>query len=258
MAQLMAHQKEPVPDIRARCPDVPRSVADVLQRMMAKKADDRFATYDAMVDAMEDALHTPPSRITRGRVVAWGSVMTLGAVLAVLPSMLEASAPVEETVVVTPRPPRPPPPVVTPPPQPSARPSVEEVRPDEVELLVVRLKEETGQPRAKIMTSLARRQDPRGLKALQDILRDQKDADGPLAAVLLGEIGDQTATDALIAALESPRRATVLAAVDALVTLRDVRAVEPLKALSVRHDDTTVRTRARRAGALLFAVDGDN
>ena len=65
MAQLMAHQKEPVPDIRARCPDVPRSVADVLQRMMAKKADDRFATYDAMVDAMEDALHTPPSRITR-------------------------------------------------------------------------------------------------------------------------------------------------------------------------------------------------
>jgi len=54
-ALSMAHAQTPVPLIRAVRPDVPDGLVDVLNRMLAKSPDDRFATYDELIAAIEAA-----------------------------------------------------------------------------------------------------------------------------------------------------------------------------------------------------------
>ena len=49
---VMKHASEPLPDLRTFATDVPPRVRDLLNRMMAKKADDRFATYADLTEAL--------------------------------------------------------------------------------------------------------------------------------------------------------------------------------------------------------------
>jgi len=268
VAQLLAHQKEPVPDIRSVLPDVPAGLAAVMARMMAKDKNDRFGDYDELLEALDTALsdgEVPAAPRWRpwalGGLLA-GAALMLGIQEWPVPSengVAENAVNHAETVTLPPPPdvvavmPQPEAPVVTkeeppaPPPEP--------VKEDPVARLLSDVETAKGAPRSAAMRSLARSHDARARPALEAVVVNNKDEDAPLAALLLGELGDQAATDALVKSLASPRRATVLAAVDALSLLRDVRAVEPLRALSTSHADATVRSRAARAGTLLFAVE---
>ncbi len=63
--KLTRHAKSPVPDVRDLRLDVPERIAAVIQRMMAKRPEDRFASYDDLIAALEaaplDGLDKPPT-----------------------------------------------------------------------------------------------------------------------------------------------------------------------------------------------------
>ncbi len=48
--RLMAHQSQPVPPVINERPDVPESLTKILERMLAKKADDRYQTARELAD----------------------------------------------------------------------------------------------------------------------------------------------------------------------------------------------------------------
>jgi eukaryotic-like serine/threonine-protein kinase len=53
--KLTRHAKAPVPDVRDLRQDVPLAISLVLKRMMAKRPEDRFASYDDLFLALEEA-----------------------------------------------------------------------------------------------------------------------------------------------------------------------------------------------------------
>ncbi len=56
MAVAMRHVRDPVPSVRTLRPDVPERVDAVLTRAMAKRAEDRFGSMDALAAALESCL----------------------------------------------------------------------------------------------------------------------------------------------------------------------------------------------------------
>jgi serine/threonine protein kinase len=65
LQKLLAHQSDPVPDVRELRPDVPDELAAVLATMLAKKPDDRFQTpidlSAALTSCIEQLGLTPPA-----------------------------------------------------------------------------------------------------------------------------------------------------------------------------------------------------
>jgi eukaryotic-like serine/threonine-protein kinase len=53
--KLTRHARSPVPDVRDLRPEVPVAVSSITGRMMAKKAADRFASYDELIAALDAA-----------------------------------------------------------------------------------------------------------------------------------------------------------------------------------------------------------
>ena len=51
--KLTRHARSPVPDVRDLRPEVPTDVSAIILRMMAKKAGDRFASYDDLMAALD-------------------------------------------------------------------------------------------------------------------------------------------------------------------------------------------------------------
>jgi serine/threonine-protein kinase len=51
--KLRRHATQPPPDVRQLRPDVPRAVARFIKRMMSKKPEDRFASYDVLLDELD-------------------------------------------------------------------------------------------------------------------------------------------------------------------------------------------------------------
>ena len=51
--KLRRHATQPAPDVRQLRPDVPRAVAKLIQRLMAKKPEDRFPDYDALLEELD-------------------------------------------------------------------------------------------------------------------------------------------------------------------------------------------------------------
>lgn len=56
---MMMHILEPIPDIRKARPDLPESIAAVINKAMAKEPDERFQTMSEMSNALEAALAEP-------------------------------------------------------------------------------------------------------------------------------------------------------------------------------------------------------
>jgi hypothetical protein len=50
--KLAAHEQEPVPPVRERCPAVPAGLVAVLDRLLAKRPEDRFATPEEVAGAL--------------------------------------------------------------------------------------------------------------------------------------------------------------------------------------------------------------
>jgi serine/threonine protein kinase len=59
-AVLVAHATRPAPLLREVAPNVPASLAAVVDRCLAKRPDDRYATGEALADALEQALAQAP------------------------------------------------------------------------------------------------------------------------------------------------------------------------------------------------------
>ncbi|MCC7536244.1 MAG: protein kinase, partial [Deltaproteobacteria bacterium] len=55
IAVMTAHQYEPAPSVCSRHPGVSPQLGAVVDKLLAKKPEDRFATYDELIDALEDA-----------------------------------------------------------------------------------------------------------------------------------------------------------------------------------------------------------
>jgi len=51
--KLTRHAKSPAPDVRDLRPDIPAAITSIIQRMMAKKPEDRFASYDDLIAALD-------------------------------------------------------------------------------------------------------------------------------------------------------------------------------------------------------------
>jgi serine/threonine protein kinase len=53
VARLIAHREHPIPVLSAARPDVPKSLDDLLVRMMAKSPEDRISSLDELIGALE-------------------------------------------------------------------------------------------------------------------------------------------------------------------------------------------------------------
>ena len=60
-AVLLAHATRPAPPLREVAPEVPASLAAVIDRCLRKRPDDRYATGEALADALEQALAEAPA-----------------------------------------------------------------------------------------------------------------------------------------------------------------------------------------------------
>lgn len=56
MQRLMAHRAQPIPSLRKTRPDVPVSLEDVFQGMLAKRPEDRVSTMSEVITLLEDCL----------------------------------------------------------------------------------------------------------------------------------------------------------------------------------------------------------
>jgi len=276
VALLLKHQQEPPPPLPERAPQVPLPVWQVIERMLAKQPKQRFASHDEVIEALLDALEpadepalapTATARPTRNLLIGAGvaAVATL-ALLGVLKLTLMTGQPIAATA-------RPGASrtaaagtlecagenSAAPPGEPSlcevvpaSRPAS---RPVGTASLIEHLQRGTHQQRLAAMAELASSKDSAAIDALVVMLSCNVPEECQQAAQLLGEIGDQRATEPLIEALRSPERGVVLASIAALKQLRDVRAIEPLAELARTHRDRTVRGAAAKARSALFAVD---
>ena len=115
---LKAHVVEPVPEVLERCPDADPAWAELAERLLQKRPEDRFAHADDLVEAVEAASRgmtlTQLERQKRGfEMPSWGWYLIGGGVLCLSFYLLMArgsAAPVEP-----PPPPAPAPAVVLPP-----------------------------------------------------------------------------------------------------------------------------------------------
>lgn len=58
LAVVAKHMMAPVPALRDKNPAVPRALAAIVARLLAKEPADRFVSYDALITALEDAAPT--------------------------------------------------------------------------------------------------------------------------------------------------------------------------------------------------------
>jgi len=78
---VAAHCNQPVPSLLERRPEVPPRLVAVVERLLAKSPDDRFATYTDLIEALEASLadepQAPPRAVQRRRsersVTPWRS-----------------------------------------------------------------------------------------------------------------------------------------------------------------------------------------
>lgn len=65
--RLARHAQESVPDVRAKRPEIPAAVAVIVSRMMAKRPEDRYATYRDLLSALNAAA---PSQAAHDTTIA--------------------------------------------------------------------------------------------------------------------------------------------------------------------------------------------
>jgi serine/threonine-protein kinase len=94
MSVLAQHQTDEAPRIRRLRPDVPKGIARVVRRCLAKRPEDRFATAAALCEALRagDVPSPPPVKIGRFVLDHWRPVMATAALLVGFGWWLIASA----------------------------------------------------------------------------------------------------------------------------------------------------------------------
>lgn len=271
LSLLMKHVQEPLRPIRGQVPDCPEPIALVIERMLAKAPEQRYASFEEVIQALESAqaalpavgdqpqevvaliegaeragkprlptevvpVPVPPGARTR----PWSERLMLGVGLVAAAAVLVVTQldrldgrPVTRAQEA---PLAPPPPVVG-------------VEPPVVAPMTP----------APVAPPAAPKR-PRSLEA-QSVaeLRATLERDPALAeraALELGRRGDQAATPSLVRAIERGSPKVAAAAAWALGELGDVRAVEPLQRAKER-GAPAVKAAATQALAKLWHVEGD-
>ncbi len=67
LLKILAHREEPLPSIRAARPEVPRQLADILARTLAKKPENRYQTPGEVAEALEPLTHVAAVKTPRKR-----------------------------------------------------------------------------------------------------------------------------------------------------------------------------------------------
>ncbi len=62
MQRILAHREAPIPSLQERIPSIPASVAAVVEKMLAKHPEDRYASMNDVADALRQALPDPLPR----------------------------------------------------------------------------------------------------------------------------------------------------------------------------------------------------
>jgi serine/threonine-protein kinase len=267
LALLLKHVQEPLVPVRDLEPTSPPALALAIERMLMKNRDERFPTFDAVVEALEsidvDAPaegESPPlvslaasapkiepvmpvvseherghrSRL-RDRVLV---AIAGGAAIAVVMVALLSGNRRDRT-----------------PPQPPVAQSAEIVpapQPREPEPKAVA---PAHQEEEKPATPPKKRELSR-LESLLEELNDPSAAEGAIKS--LGALGDQTATMPLVHVLESaPSTRQRVAAAEALGRLGDARALQSLRRAADHAISDSVRRAAKDAADRLFAVEED-
>lgn len=58
LAVLSQHMTADIPSVKEACPTVPPALAAIIERLLAKEPEDRYASYDALIEALENAAPT--------------------------------------------------------------------------------------------------------------------------------------------------------------------------------------------------------
>jgi serine/threonine-protein kinase len=239
---LLKHKEAPLLPVRELAPDCPEALAVIVERMLKKDPDDRFASFVELVEALEsigfpeeehksirgllDGVEKTEPQVDQPRVPAWAinaavvccAISVIGAAVygskeTATTGALKAAVREEAKVEVAPVPRKPP------------------------------TREEKPAPRK-----------PRSrFEVLIEDLQDPKTA--AAAARALGELGDQRATDPLIEAARSSKERIAVAALDALGELGDIDAIEPLEELAIGGRTQKIRDAAERAKNRLYSVE---
>ncbi len=242
VALLLMHVQEPLVSVRSLSEECPPRLAEAIEKMLAKKPEDRFDSFAEVIEALETAEDVeealddpvPAPRSSRSRfkeaAVILGVLLIAGAVIFVA-GFTEAKK--KKTVS---------PPVVELLPQLAPRPVRKSITSEKPMIAVVIAEKNKTEkaPSARF---------ERLLSQLQDTKHSER------AARELGELGDQRATPALIALLEGTGSAKArAAAAEALGRLGDTRAIVPLQEALDRANPELVQNAARAAQKRLFHV----
>ncbi|MCC7385179.1 MAG: protein kinase [Deltaproteobacteria bacterium] len=290
LSLLWMHQELPLFPVRARRSDCPRGLARAIERMLAKDREERFESFDAVIEALETALDDPGESEVEGPE-PWlqepgpvapspdepSSVEELGATpSASAPERWIAAALILASIAAAILPPSEPrgegaprersfaarvaettsggvlPPSGVPPA--IARPIDELLRtPFSFDLPIA------DDPPVRRTEPTAQRSRSGSTSRAEAALIAELTSDAERAARaarLLGERRDQRATPALIALLKSAQQpAVIIAAAHALGRLGDLTAIEPLGEIAAHGPSPEIRAAAESARRQLWHVE---
>ncbi|MFH1808033.1 MAG: protein kinase [Pseudomonadota bacterium] len=266
VALLLKHQQEAPQPLPAIAPEVTPALWEVIAKALGKDPEQRFADHDSFVDALLDAVEPASNWRTGVRLGAAlvGAAALAGVLVVGAPWWMARQSPARDpampgaqdggvssttgvatsadaTMLVAP--------------QGGDASTAEDAGLDRVARALARVGALEAAARGPALQELSTLRDPRVLAYLVRRLHEGEDGERVAAARALGQLGDQSATDALLPALQSGKLELVLVTIETLATLADLRALEPLQTLARTHPDREVRRRAQAAHQKLFSVE---
>jgi predicted Ser/Thr protein kinase len=252
VATIFLHANEPLPPL---APEVPAALAAAVEQMLAKDPADRFASFEALVDALEsiegeaesdlfglvaDAAEEEPAsakpRPNVARLERFALAATAIVAVGVIAAATKPDARLERSNAT-----------------PIAAPAVE---------IPVRPLAEDADDRDPFTPTVAAGQPARPTvarrpRSVPEYLRELKRGGprGVAAARVLAKRNDQRATLPLIDALQGGDPNVAAAAAEALGQLGDIRAIEPLAQASKNAKSDDVRAAAAAAHRRLWHVE---
>ncbi|HVO30174.1 MAG TPA: protein kinase, partial [bacterium] len=263
---IIKHVKDPIPDIRTVNPQIPDAIRRIVEKCLAKDPDERYQEYEELIEDLEawqagnPLVNASERRERAGRMPTWAPfVAGLGfaGLIAVGVKMMSAGSgvdshptatPAATTSIVAVRP------SVAPSPTPVAP-----VTAEPGELARARADMTSADPamRARAAATFGKLADRAALDDLLKLAADEKPHVRARAVWALSRIPDPRATTAEIGALRDEDKTVIATALTSVDGLKDVRVVEPLKAIEAKYAGTALARQAASEREKVFLEDPD-